>query len=216
MVNIFVQKKIVFKVKGECKKCWTKAMKIVAVAEGEIFSVAWEGECKEKMVVIGDGVDVDTLTRKLRKKLCYAELLLVEEVKVVKTVDKKEVIKVAIKETIKEEKKKHHQQPNNMPTPTHKPATYNSTTTTQQKKTKAKPNKSNHATPRKHTKQQAKSKAKPPKNQNSDLLKIPNEIKTHLTSPSSSQRVRERIRSSRVEDEAGIRQRVDEVTSIRN
>ena len=72
---------------------------------GEIFSVAWEGECKEKMVVIGDGVDVDTLTRKLKKKLCYAKLLLVQEVKVVKPVDKKEVIKVAIKETIKEEKK---------------------------------------------------------------------------------------------------------------
>ncbi|TXG67415.1 hypothetical protein EZV62_008690 [Acer yangbiense] len=73
--------KIVIKAQVRCQKCWSKAMKIVAVAEGEIFSVAWEGEGKDKMVVIGDGVDAATLTGNLRKKLGYAELLLVEEEK---------------------------------------------------------------------------------------------------------------------------------------
>ena len=48
---------------------------------GEKFSVEWEGEDKDKMVVIGDGVDGATLTRNLRKKLGCADLLLVEEVK---------------------------------------------------------------------------------------------------------------------------------------
>ena len=48
---------------------------------GEIFSVAWEGGDKDKVVVIGDGVDEATLTRNLRKKLVFADLLSVEEVK---------------------------------------------------------------------------------------------------------------------------------------
>ncbi|KAI9185465.1 hypothetical protein LWI28_007561 [Acer negundo] len=99
-VDHIVHKKIVIKVQVRCKKCWSKAMEIVAVAEGEIFSVAWEGEGKDKMVVIGDGVDAATLTGNLRKKLGYAELLLVEEVK-----GKKEEKKVEKKEVEKEEKK---------------------------------------------------------------------------------------------------------------
>ncbi|TXG67414.1 hypothetical protein EZV62_008689 [Acer yangbiense] len=80
-----------------CKKCWSKAMKIVAAAEGEIISVAWEGEGKDKMVVVGDGVDVATLTTKLDRKLGYAKLLLVEEVKGKKE-EKKEVKKEVKKE----------------------------------------------------------------------------------------------------------------------
>ncbi|TXG67417.1 hypothetical protein EZV62_008692 [Acer yangbiense] len=88
-------KKIVIKVQVRCDKCRSKTMKIVAVAEGEIFSVSWEGECKDKLVVIGDGVDAATLTTKLDKKLDYAELLLVEEVKEKKVVpEKKEPEKV--------------------------------------------------------------------------------------------------------------------------
>ncbi|TXG67416.1 hypothetical protein EZV62_008691 [Acer yangbiense] len=96
--------KIVIKVQVRCKKCWSKAMKIVAAAEGEIISVAWEGEGKDKMVVIGDGVDAATLTGNLRKKLGYAELLLVEEVKGKKE-EKKEEKKEVKKEEKKEEKK---------------------------------------------------------------------------------------------------------------
>ena len=48
---------------------------------GVTFSVAWEGGDKDKVVVIGDGVDAATLTRNLRKKLVFADLLSVEEVK---------------------------------------------------------------------------------------------------------------------------------------
>ncbi|KAK3199884.1 hypothetical protein Dsin_023299 [Dipteronia sinensis] len=84
-----MKQKIVIKVHGGCKKCWTKVMKIIAVAEGEIISVAWEGEEMDKVVVIGDGVDAVTLTRKLNKKLGPAELLIVEEVK-----EKKEETKI--------------------------------------------------------------------------------------------------------------------------
>ncbi|KAK2639883.1 hypothetical protein Ddye_027678 [Dipteronia dyeriana] len=80
-------------VQVRCQKCLSMAMKIIAVAEGEIFSVAWEGEDKDKVVVIGGGVDADTLTTKLDMNLGPAKLLLVEEVKEKKE-DKKEVKKV--------------------------------------------------------------------------------------------------------------------------
>ncbi|KAI9185190.1 hypothetical protein LWI28_005143 [Acer negundo] len=80
--------KIVIKVQVRCDKCRSKAMKIAAVEDGEIFSVAWEGGDKDKVVVIGDGVDAATLTRNLRKKLFFADLLSVEEVKEKKDVKK--------------------------------------------------------------------------------------------------------------------------------
>ena len=41
--------------------------------------MAWEGEEKNKMVMIGDGTDAATVTRRLRKKLGYADLVSVEE-----------------------------------------------------------------------------------------------------------------------------------------
>ena len=46
-----------------------------------VISVAVEGADKEQLVVIGEGVDSANLTCSLRKKLCYATLLGVEEVK---------------------------------------------------------------------------------------------------------------------------------------
>ncbi|XP_062170240.1 heavy metal-associated isoprenylated plant protein 47-like isoform X2 [Alnus glutinosa] len=63
-----------------CDKCRTKAMKIAAKTSG-VNSVAIEGSDKDQLVVIGEGVDTPNLTRSLRKKLCYAEILKVEEVK---------------------------------------------------------------------------------------------------------------------------------------
>ena len=72
---------------------------------GEIFSVAWEGEGKDKLVVIGDGVDAATLTTKLDKKLCCVELLAVEEVKEKKE-EKKEVKKKPEEVKKPEEEKK--------------------------------------------------------------------------------------------------------------
>ncbi|KAK4575572.1 hypothetical protein RGQ29_026506 [Quercus rubra] len=63
-----------------CDKCRAKAMKIAAIADG-VISVAVEGADKDQLVVIGEGVDSANLTCSLRKKLCYATLLGVEEVK---------------------------------------------------------------------------------------------------------------------------------------
>ncbi|TXG68098.1 hypothetical protein EZV62_009373 [Acer yangbiense] len=59
--------------KLKCDKCRSKAMKIAAVADG-VISVAWEGEGKNKVVMTGDGTYAATVTRRLRKKLGYADL----------------------------------------------------------------------------------------------------------------------------------------------
>ncbi|KAL6314337.1 hypothetical protein AAG906_021046 [Vitis piasezkii] len=72
--------KIIVKVQMNCDKCRTKAMKIASVEEG-VISVAIEGAEKDRVVVIGDGVDSASLTHCLRKKLGYATLVSVEEVK---------------------------------------------------------------------------------------------------------------------------------------
>ncbi|KAL6315197.1 hypothetical protein AAG906_037429 [Vitis piasezkii] len=72
--------KIIVKVQMNCDKCRTKALKIAAVEEG-VISVAIEGAEKDQVVVIGDGVDSASLTHCLRKKLRYATLVRVEEVK---------------------------------------------------------------------------------------------------------------------------------------
>ena len=46
-----------------------------------VNSVAIEGSDRDQLVVIGEGVDSANLTCSLRKKLCYAALWSVEEVK---------------------------------------------------------------------------------------------------------------------------------------
>ncbi|KAL5735807.1 hypothetical protein ACOSQ2_030595 [Xanthoceras sorbifolium] len=46
-----------------------------------VISVAFEGEDKSKVVMTGDGTDAATVAGRLRKKLGYADLLSVEEVK---------------------------------------------------------------------------------------------------------------------------------------
>ncbi|XVF77267.1 hypothetical protein PTKIN_Ptkin14bG0029500 [Pterospermum kingtungense] len=46
-----------------------------------VISVALHGPEKDKLLIIGDGVDAACLTACLRKKLCYASLEIVEEVK---------------------------------------------------------------------------------------------------------------------------------------
>jgi len=46
-----------------------------------VSSVAIQGSDKDQLVVSGQGVDSANLTRSLRKKLCYATILSVEEVK---------------------------------------------------------------------------------------------------------------------------------------
>lgn len=46
-----------------------------------VISVSIEGTDRDQVVVIGEGVDAACLTRTLRKKVCYARLDTVEEVK---------------------------------------------------------------------------------------------------------------------------------------
>ncbi|KAL5735784.1 hypothetical protein ACOSP7_030240 [Xanthoceras sorbifolium] len=75
-----IQQKIVIKLQVQCDKCRSKAMKIAAVADG-VISVAFEGEDKSKVVMTGDGTDAAIVAGRLRKKLGYADLLSVEEVK---------------------------------------------------------------------------------------------------------------------------------------
>ncbi|KAL4618464.1 hypothetical protein ACB092_06G012500 [Castanea dentata] len=75
-----MKQKIVIKVQMACDKCKAKAMKIAAIADG-VISVAVQGADRDQLVVIGEGVDSANLTCSLRKKLCYATLLGVEEVK---------------------------------------------------------------------------------------------------------------------------------------
>jgi hypothetical protein len=74
------------------EKCRTKAMKIAATTDGTYKlqasnSVAIEGSDKDQLVVVGESVDSANLTRSLRKKLCHAEIMKVEEVKPKKPVE---------------------------------------------------------------------------------------------------------------------------------
>lgn len=45
-----------------------------------VISVALEGDKKDQVIVIGDGVDAAGLTSSMRKKLGYASLELVQEI----------------------------------------------------------------------------------------------------------------------------------------
>ncbi|KAM3696041.1 hypothetical protein ACJW30_06G008900 [Castanea mollissima] len=75
-----MKQKIVIKVQMNCDKCTRMAMKIACKANGA-NSVAIEGSDRDQLVVIGEDVDSANLTCALRKKLRYAALWSVEEVK---------------------------------------------------------------------------------------------------------------------------------------
>ncbi|XP_057992986.1 heavy metal-associated isoprenylated plant protein 47-like isoform X1 [Hevea brasiliensis] len=75
-----LQQKIVIKVTTCCDKCRSKALKTAATVAG-VNSVALEGDDKEKLVVIGERVDAACLTKALRRKMNFAILESVEEVK---------------------------------------------------------------------------------------------------------------------------------------
>ncbi|GJN27323.1 hypothetical protein PR202_gb15337 [Eleusine coracana subsp. coracana] len=77
-----MKKKIVIKVlmKCECDKCRKKALGIAASAHG-VISVGITGDAKDRLEVVGDGVDSVCLVRCLRRKFCHAEIVQVEEVK---------------------------------------------------------------------------------------------------------------------------------------
>ncbi|XWS08153.1 hypothetical protein CRYUN_Cryun41cG0055900 [Craigia yunnanensis] len=85
-----MKQKIVIQVSMHCDKCRTKALKIAAAADG-VASVALHGPEKDKLMIVGDGVDAACLTSSLRKKLSHASLETVEEVKDKKVEDQKKM-----------------------------------------------------------------------------------------------------------------------------
>ncbi|KAL0012052.1 hypothetical protein SO802_007160 [Lithocarpus litseifolius] len=72
--------KIVMKVQMNCQKCQTKALTVAAEANGVNF-VGLEGAEKDKVVVMGDGVDAATLATTMRKKVGHTDIISVAEVK---------------------------------------------------------------------------------------------------------------------------------------
>ncbi|CAN6552556.1 unnamed protein product [Malus baccata var. baccata] len=74
-----MKRKIVMKVPMNCRKCQTKALKIAAKVDG-VRSVAL-GEEKDRVVVIGEGVDAIKLAKSLRMKFKAADIITVAEVK---------------------------------------------------------------------------------------------------------------------------------------
>ncbi|KAJ0017981.1 hypothetical protein Pint_09648 [Pistacia integerrima] len=75
-----MKQKIVMKVQMNCQKCQAQALQVAAEADGVNF-LALEGAEKDKVVVIGDGVDAVKLATSLRKKVGHTELMSVAEVK---------------------------------------------------------------------------------------------------------------------------------------
>ncbi|XVF47211.1 hypothetical protein PTKIN_Ptkin03bG0091100 [Pterospermum kingtungense] len=69
-----MKQKVVLKVAMNCEKCRIKALKVAAEQEGVEF-IGLEGAEKDKVVVIGDGVDAVKLTTNLRKKVGHTEII---------------------------------------------------------------------------------------------------------------------------------------------
>ncbi|CAH1444318.1 unnamed protein product [Lactuca virosa] len=75
-----MMQKIVIKMQPKCGRCRTKAMMIAAKASGScVSSVELQGENKNQMVVIGDGIDAAALTSSVRKKIKNASLEMVQQ-----------------------------------------------------------------------------------------------------------------------------------------
>ncbi|KAG1363787.1 heavy metal-associated isoprenylated plant protein 47 [Cocos nucifera] len=75
-----MKKEVVIKVQMNCDKCRRKAMKLAASADG-VDSVKIDGEDKNQLVVVGEGVDPVILTGILRKKIGSSDIVKVEEKK---------------------------------------------------------------------------------------------------------------------------------------
>ncbi|KAK3144518.1 hypothetical protein QOZ80_4AG0314150 [Eleusine coracana subsp. coracana] len=75
-----MKQKIVIKVIMPFEKSRSKAMAMAARANG-VISVGITGDAKDRLEVVGDGVDSVCLVRCLGRKFCHAEIVQVEEVK---------------------------------------------------------------------------------------------------------------------------------------
>ncbi|KAL6652581.1 hypothetical protein ACP70R_011506 [Stipagrostis hirtigluma subsp. patula] len=109
-----MKQKMVIKVSMPCEKSRTKAMVVAAKADG-VISMVITGDSKDRLEVVGDGVDSVCLVRCLRKKLGHADILQLEEVKE-PTPEEKEKKKKA-----EEEKKKKLEEAKAQPVVVHPP-----------------------------------------------------------------------------------------------
>lgn len=69
-----MRKEIIIRIHVKSEKCQTKAMKVAATVSG-VESVTLTGGDKSLLLVIGDGVDSNKLTKKLKKKVGTAEIV---------------------------------------------------------------------------------------------------------------------------------------------
>ncbi|KAL6845831.1 hypothetical protein ACP4OV_024406 [Aristida adscensionis] len=83
-----MKQKIVIRVSMSCEKSRSKAMALVARADG-VSSMGVTGDGRDRLEVVGDGIDPVCLVNYLRKKVGRAEILQVEEVKEKKPEEKK-------------------------------------------------------------------------------------------------------------------------------
>ncbi|RLM65556.1 uncharacterized protein C2845_PM16G10450 [Panicum miliaceum] len=72
------KQKIVIRVSLASEKTRSKAMALVAKADG-VSSMGVTGDGRDQLEVVGDGVDTVCLVQCLRKKIGHAEILKVEE-----------------------------------------------------------------------------------------------------------------------------------------
>ncbi|XP_010928046.1 heavy metal-associated isoprenylated plant protein 47 [Elaeis guineensis] len=75
-----MKKQIVIKVQMNCDKCRSKAMQLAASVDG-VDSIKVDGEDKNQLVVVGEGVDPVILTRILRKNIGHSDIVKVGEMK---------------------------------------------------------------------------------------------------------------------------------------
>ncbi|XBI56515.1 hypothetical protein VPH35_038091 [Triticum aestivum] len=69
-----MKQKMVIRVQMTCDKCRSKAMGLVASVHG-VERVEIQGDDRDQLAVVGDGVDAANLTACLRKKIGNADLL---------------------------------------------------------------------------------------------------------------------------------------------
>ncbi|KAG8492765.1 hypothetical protein CXB51_010440 [Gossypium anomalum] len=81
---------MVLKVQMNCEKCRAQALRIAADTQG-VTQMAIQGQEKDELMVTGEEVDSVKLTRCLRKKLHYATILTIEEIKEDKKIKPKNV-----------------------------------------------------------------------------------------------------------------------------
>ncbi|PIN01927.1 Copper chaperone [Handroanthus impetiginosus] len=84
-----MKQKIVIRMSMNHDKCRSKALKIAVGVSGVEYA-GLTGDEKNQVEVVGDGIDSVDLTRRLRKKVAYAELVSVGEAKKEESADKTE------------------------------------------------------------------------------------------------------------------------------